>query len=275
MRAPVLLVAIAGCGFSPAGSSPTDSAGSTMHADGPMSQPDVAPVGSDAPHEIGPPCFAPDSTGLVLCLELDDQPFTVAKDGSGKAHDATVSNATTMTRDVPTTSQAAVIAIPTTIETAYSTDFDLAAFTLMAWVDRTDTPTETNTYGLVEDYGQYLSAIDAQGNFECIVQASNGDVLTAPGPAVPESEWTLTACTYDGTQLCGYVWPGGSGSTTPACTTMSPTLATAVGRGILIGARYDGEEPYNHLIGGIDSARIFDHALTGQQICTGGGRSGC
>jgi hypothetical protein len=279
MRAVAVLVGLVGCGFNAATSvdaSMTGSDSAIAGSDGGML------AGSDGGKHDAPPnplCSATDPTGLVLCLELDDANLTTtAKDGSGLGHDAAVSGlAGTVTRDVPIDSQAATIDLGTTIVTADSTDFDLQKLTLMAWVDRTDTPSGDNTYGLVYNFDQYWMGIDNNGDLECVLEFDNDTIEIYTGANIPMNSWTLTGCTYDGTQVCGTVQTGPTGSKQTTCQGVSGTLSSAGQLGILIGSRWDSVDQtvYQHLIGSIDSARIFDRALTDTEICTEGGRSGC
>jgi hypothetical protein len=273
MRAAVL-AALAGCGFSPtplAGSLTVDAARVTGSDAGMVAT-------SDAPNPR--PCYAPDLTGIVMCLELDDPDLVgsgIARDGAPGHHDATVTNGDPAMRSVPAPSPAQTIstssgAAQATIEVPDSADFALQHFTLMAWIDLTAYPTASNAYGIVEKLGAFNMYIDTDGGVDCTVGSGGQGVL---GDIVPQNTWALVACTFDGSQVCSVATVGGSGQAAePQCSDV--TLAgVASTNPVLVGARFDGTMVFNHMFGSLDSARIFNRALSAAQICVGGGRTGC
>jgi hypothetical protein len=278
MRA-LVIAAIAGCGFSPRtahvdGSvAMSDAAAAHPHMDATASMPDaVASV----------PCYASDKTGLVLCLEFDDADLAggsgIAHDGGPGHHDATVVNGALATRSVPATSQAIVITAPESetsaaIHVADSTDFNVTQMTLMAWVDRSETGDDED-YGVIEQYPNFVMTVGDDG-VGCEIENTNGVIDGVLGDTVPVGTWTLVACTYDGSSVCTLAMPGGSGpAATPQC---EPAPGPLIGGmyGPVIGAHFDGTETYTQLPGSMDSARIFNRVLTPQEICVGGGRTGC
>ena len=277
MRAAVL-TALVGCGFSPPASSLGGPADAPMlSSDAHVAMPD-APVGSAA-------CYAPDMTGIKLCLELDDSDLVgsgIARDGSPGRHDATVTDGDVTTRPIPASSPAQLISTTTaapqaTIQTADDPDFDLAALTLMAWVSPSATPDSIDTYGLIEKRNQWVMELDSDGDLECLFAVGSANSTVGPAAiSVPLDEWSLVACTYDGTRACAFVATGGSGTGQQECLSLDIDLASTTDHGVMIGSRWDSTlGVFNHLYGSIDSARIFDHALSASQICLGGGRTGC
>jgi hypothetical protein len=288
MRA-IVFVTLVGCSFSPsqahdvdASSGNTGSDASTVAID---SGSGSGGSGSGGSGSGAAPCYAPDTTGIVLCLELDDADLTgsngVARDGSPGRHDATVTDSNATTRSVPASSQAETIsttlsAPQATIQTPNSGDFDLQQLTLTAWVEPTATPDNDNTYGIIEKSDQYLLAIDDDGNLLCEVQGTQ-DVGVSTGDSVPLSTWSLVACTYDGNNVCTLVLPNGSGDSAELHCESGPdpaTLVTGGSNGPVIGGRYEGIV-YNRLYGSLDSARIFNRVLSQHDICVSGGRTNC
>ncbi len=266
----------AGCGFNPVAATNSDAI--TDGSDGPGIH--DAPIHHDAAPGAEPPlapmlCHAPDPTGLVLCLELDDPGLTTALDGSGLHHDATVANLTAITRTVPASSQGAQITSTSVIQTADSADFDLQTFTLMLWVHRENTPGTGGEYSLIDVYDQYRMRIDDQGKLSCIVESPT-TIYVAPFASVVMSDWDLVACTYDGANVCGFVFDPTAATSSSACMSINHTLDTSGMQGVSVGALNQGNATYdNHLAGKLDSARIFSRVLTTQEICVGGGLSGC
>jgi len=267
MRRAVAIAALAcGCGFRPAVSTDAPAGG----------EPDVRldtgvmPPGSE-PVDVAP-CYSTITSGLVLCLELDDPGLAQARDGSGRHHDATVMNTSAVTRDVPSTSQAIQVISSTSIDTMDSTDFDLQTFTLTAWVHREGTP--GSYYGLVHNFGQYYMAIDNNDNVFCVIEDPTATTLS--GPTINQNEWDLAWCSYDGASLCGGVYANGNPTSGQQdCTNVTTTLSTSSTHGIAIGSIATTTGHTDHLAGKLDSARIFNRALTQQEVCTSGGISGC
>ena len=93
---------------------------------------------------------------------------------------------------------------------------------------------------------------------------------------MPSNTWSLVACTYDGSQICTFVFSGGSGTAVQACSQVDSVSVAATSNGVVIGGRYSTSDGvYNRLYGSLDSARMFDRALSASEICVGGGRTGC
>jgi hypothetical protein len=276
----LVLAAVAGCGFNPGNGSSDAPINAT--SDGPIDSNGMA-VHLDAPGSSGPACYAPDPSGLLLCLELDDTNLSgsgVAHDGGPLHHDATVTNGQPIMRTVPSLSPAQQIGTSeastlTTIETPNSSDFYVQAVTLMAWVSPVDTPEAE--YTLIEKSQQWTMYIDDDGELECMFQ-SGDNVDGAIGATLPVGSWSLAACTYDGSNACAYVEAGSSGNNQKQCQGIEIGQLNGENvHGVVVGARWDttGSAIDDHLIGSIDSVRIFDRALTETEICTGGGRTGC
>jgi hypothetical protein len=259
-----LLVMLGACGFQPA---PVTS--------GDVNMPDARP---DTPIDTtiaGAPCYVPDRTGLVMCLELDDTPGTSAADGSGRHHDATVANVATVTRDVPANSQAGRIISTSTIQADPSPDFDIQQLTLELWVHREGSPASGGgIYALIHNRAQYYMAIDENDAVKCIIEEGSNFTI-ATGPALGFDEWDFAACTYDGTNLCPYVvTPAGAQAGT--CTVQTITINTGYTSGISIGSLTQVNGMHiDHLAGELDSARIFSRALTVHEICQDAGVTGC
>ena len=274
MRWPIIVAVATGCGFHPVPFSNSDAV--TNDPDAPARHVDAAHLDTTLALDARPSlCHAPDTTGIVLCLELDDTGLTAAKDGSGLGHDATVANVSAITRPLPATSQGAQIVSSSVIQTADSTDFDLQTFTLMMWVHRENTPGSNGEYALIDIYDQYRMRIDDQGKLSCVIETVS-NIYPLEFSSIPLDDWSLVACTYDGANVCGYVFDATANTTQGSCSAISKTLDTGGDQGVSVGSLNQGDATYvDHLAGKLDSARIFSRVLTQQEICIGGGLTGC
>jgi hypothetical protein len=257
---------LAACGFQPA----QVSGGDDTHM--PDARPDTPMIDMQ---NMGAPCYVPDRTGLVMCLELDDATGGQAADGSGRGHDATVANVAMVTRDVPANSQAGRIISTSTIQADTSPDFDLQQFTLELWVHREGTPASGGgIYGLVHNRGQYYMAIDENDAVKCVIETGTTFTI-ATGPTLGFDEWDFAACTYDGSNLCPYVvTPAGAQAGT--CTVDTITINVGTPSGISVGSITQSNGTHiDHLAGELDAARIFSRALPVHELCQDAGITSC
>ncbi|MDB4955987.1 MAG: putative transrane protein [Myxococcales bacterium] len=280
-RLVVTVVALwaAGCTYAP-GNPGLGPSGDARVIDG-MRVVDSTPPSDDSSIDGRAPfvCAVPDTTGLVLCLELDDPSLaTAALDASGLHHDAMLSNTSVANppRSVPITSQAAQLTSTSSIVVPDSNDFNVQTFTLMAWVQREASVSSNHELGVLDVQGQFQIKIDDQTRLKCSLD-SGGFATSSYGSAVVINEWDLVACTYDGNQICSTLFRGGSGAGMQTCQSVQKTISTQSTNGITIG---DVATPIvgitaDHFLGKLDSARMFTRALTVQQICLAGGRTGC
>lgn len=272
-----LALTLAACSYTPpVGETPdTDAAGAPEPGDPPPPPPGPdAGVVLDSPPQVT--CTVSDSS-LALCLELEDPSTSIAIDGSGKQHDAAVSNATATTRDLPTSSRALSLTSASQVMIGDSPDFDLQTLTISAWVRRTASPATGQRFGVV-DVGrkQAAMALDDQGRVVCMVR-TDFDVWVGTGGATSINEWSLVACTYDAPELCMYTFKNGSANPTVECgNTDGEPLDMSVNAGGTIGALFDtANQPVSRLSGAIDSIRVYGRALSETELCNANGLSGC
>ena len=266
------LAACAACGFRPApstGDAPPMADGSMVAGD--VTIPGDGTLAGDAPSN---PCHTTDAS-LRLCLELDEPGLamaTIALDSSGHAHDPAIANLTATMRTVPAPSAAVQLSSSSTITLAQDNDFNLQQFTLTAWMKRGGS-NPAQTQGVVDTGAQYSLSIDTFGRVQCGV--THNGTTTYPGLAQTNgNEWDLVACTYDGTNLCGYVFPNGSASATTACNGYTQSLDTNAGYGTTIG-RWAVPTSGSQFVGSLDQVRIYARALSKHDLCTAAGLSGC
>jgi hypothetical protein len=267
---------LAACSYAPPGGQQIDTDAPVLPNDpGPDAPlPPDGVVAIDAPPQVT--CTTSDPS-LTLCLELEDQSAGVAIDGSGGDHDATVTNATATTRDVPAASRALTVGSASSIMIGDSPDFDVQTLTISAWVRRSATPSFNQRYGVV-DVGrkQAALALDDQGRVVCMVRTAQ-DIWVGTGGATSVNEWSLVACTYDAPELCMYTFKGGSSNPTVECgETDGAAIDMSIDAGGTIGALFDtSNQPTSKLAGSVDSIRVYGRALSESQLCTANGLSGC
>jgi len=275
VRALALAMMVGGCGFQPGSVAGDGDADGGTGTDAGAPAHDTSFDSNRVASDTAMPSCAVSDPDLRLCLEFDDPNLataTIAVDGSGLHHDATVSNIGVVTRTVPTTSQAITSDDTTAIRIAKSSDFDLQTFTLSAWVNRT----ALAEYGLFDTGKQYTISINnGNGQVECAV-SNNGNTTSQIAAQTAQDEWDLVACTYDGTQLCAISFRNGSTSSQSACVGYNMTLDTGEPSGSAVAAwAASSTTLQSHLIGAIDQVRVWARALSTQEICTAGGLAGC
>src|SRR5258706_5680812 len=264
MRVAVIAL-VAGCAFHPG-------AGTREPDDAPA---DVA-TPRDAPADVGidgpPPLCEVADASLVLCLEFNEVGLAGAAnaiDGSGKHHDAALSNIGVTTRTVPATSQAITLTSSTDITLPMHSDFDLQHFTLSAWVKRN----ALAEMGVFDTGKQYtISLFNADGSVECAVSHQTTTSGFANGSPTASGEWDLVACTNDGAQLCSYSFRNGSKTPTVKCLAYTQSIDTGIGLGTTVGEWAGGG---SHFTGALDQVRVYNRALSASQLCVQGGLSGC
>jgi len=276
------VVLLAGCSFEPPGAGPTTAPDAAISADAasadvdaPSGQPPPPPP--DAPPQVT--CTTSDGA-LQLCLELEDASFTsgTVVDGSGHARDATVANLAMATRDVPTVSHAAGLSSTSAIRVAETSALDAQAVTLMAWVQRTSIPASGARFGVL-DIGrrQAALAIDDSGHVVCFVKTDE-TIWFREGGSTGRNEWALAACTYDAPTLCAYSFRAGSATPDVTCgSTDGASLDTSSSSGTTIGALFDLDSGnlISHFAGNVDGIRIYNRALTRDELCRSGNIPGC
>ncbi len=263
---------VSACSYAPPNANNSDDDGTSPDA---PTTPD-SPDGSDAPPREA--CSAPDSTGLVLCLEFDDGVDDGTLLDSSPAHrDATTSGLSPATRTVPGNSPAAQIGATSTTRVPQDPALDLSTYTLAAWVHPDSLPqTSVDIFGVVDHENQYAMLI----GFDTISPSIESRcVNTDVGryeytDVLPMGAWSFLACTYDGTRLCAYHWNATDGGNS-FCHDESPPNATGA-QGLAIGHLSDTGVAQNHFDGAIDSVQVFDRAVTENKLCAAIGQAaGC
>lgn len=273
----IALVSCAGCSFQH---------GVAVTGDVPMQPEDAkhdSGSDSDAPSIDAPkvPVDAPPNacdttdTSLRLCIEFDESDLataTTARDGSGLAHDMAIDNIAVASRNVPAQSQAAQLSSSSTIKLAQHADFDLQQFTVTAWIRR-GASNPAQTQGVIDTGAQYALSIDTFGRVQCGI--THDGTTTFPGLAQTSgNQWNLVACTYNGSNLCGYAFQNGSASPQTECDSYTQSVDTNAGYGTTIGA-WAVPTSGSQFIGSVDQVRVYARALSQQELCTAAGISGC
>jgi len=262
------IIVVAGCSFEHGQLAPGNGA-----SDGSVD--DVADGSRSTDGAIdGPPiptCGVSDPS-LVWCLEFDEANLASAPkaiDGSGKNHHPSIANIAVTTRTVPAASQAITLTASSSITIPKPSDFNVQEVTLTAWIKR-EAATEI---GVIDTAFQYTLSIEgANHTVQCAIASTSGTAVEYLGvSATALDEWDLIACTYDGAQACTYSYRNGSPNVQMGCLNRNSSTATN-GSTSSAGEWTDGTR---HFIGSLDQVRIYNRALTWQQICQAGGLSGC
>lgn len=224
------------------------------------------------------PCSAPDASGVVLCLELDDgvEDGTLDDSSAGRHH-ATTAGLGPATRTMPSDSPAAQVHpdAVTRVPEDPALDRD-AAYTFAVWIRPDTLPTTGEVFGILDHEDQYAMLIGhpAAGDVEnrCVHTGVERYEWTS---GLTAGAWSFLACTWDGAQLCAYRW---SSPTSHEHVCHVPTvLPNATGsHGLAVGHLSEGGVAHSRLDGALDSVQIFDRGMTEDQLCTLLGRgTGC
>lgn len=224
--------------------------------------------------DTGPPpplCDVIDSS-LVWCLEFDEAGLASASttlDGAGMHLDPAISGISVVTRNVPANSQAIALSATSSISIAKPGAFDLQAYTLTAWVNRSSS-SELGVLDTSHQYTMSISSVDR--TVECSASNQMGTIGTVSGvSATGSNEWDLIACTFDGQHVCSYSLRNGSNVAVGGCGNFNQTLATN-GATTTVGQWANGVSTF---AGQIDQVRIYNRVLSANEICQNGGLSGC
>jgi hypothetical protein len=268
-RSPLVLSLLAACSYSP----PSAPSGADS--------PDAAVV--DPTPDSGdvttiPPCSAPDPSGLMLCLEFDDNVAdgTLYDSSPARLHAAASGLAPAM-RDVPAVSPAAKVAPDAVVRVPEHAALDRdAAYTFAVWVRPDALPGEGAVYGLLDHEQQYAMLIGHSVGQPIENRCVHTGVARYEWTEnLPAAAWSFLACTWDGTELCAYRW---SSPTDHERFCHQPTIAPATtgAHGLAIGHLSDSGGAHSRLDGALDSVLIFDRGLSQDQLCSVIGRPvGC
>lgn len=211
--------------------------------------------------------------GQVACYQFEDLLGSgVFTDGSGNARDAVATGFSTVTRDVPTASQAIVPGANASAKVTDTAAFHLNGdFTITAWI-RPENPDPGTNEGLVDHEGAWALSI-FQGKLRCWSNRDAGLFVVETSSWI-NNAWQLVACEVTNNQGC-IVQIDQDGVQTKTCATVS-TPGSNGGNGISIGSFQDGggaaQEPWN---GALDDLRIYARALDDSELCTLSGHAAC
>jgi hypothetical protein len=243
---------LAACSFSPA------NVGGDASED---ESPDAAP---EPPATNAVPCSTPDSSGLVLCLELEDGVDDgLLRDSSPGGRDAATIGLVPATR---VTSKAAMVGEDAETRVAEDAAFDLdAAYTMSVWVQPQTLPGSGEAQGLIDREGQYAMVLGRSAWSGHQNRCAHTEVGFEYTTGMPTDRWTFLACTWDGAQLCAVRWSGPT-DRERYCRAIGAPNATG-SRGVAIGHLSDQGAPFLRYAGALDSLQIYRRALTPDQLC--------
>jgi len=263
------MLLFAGCTYAPRAAADRPDADPTTPPD--VDDPDVPPP-------QGVACSAPETTGLVLCLEFDDDVQDGTLDDSAPGHhDAVTTGLSPATRTMPSPSPAALIGASSVTRVADDPVLDRdAAYTFAAWVRPDALPAEGSVYGIIDHEEQYAMLIGHSigGTVEnrCVhtgvAKYEYTENLTA-------GAWSFLACTWNGTELCAYRWTA-DGDHEHYCHVPAIKPNATGSHGLAIGHLSEEGDAHSRFGGALDSIQMYDHGMTEDQLCTLIGKgSGC
>lgn len=219
---------------------------------------DPPPPDPEPPSEPPP---GPIEEGAVGFWGFDESSGQVAVDGSGMSNDGVFSGGVAR---VEGQHEGAVQLNGSTgrVTVADAPSLDVSGpLTLAAWVrpDRTATQyVMKKAQGYSVD-GYELALASTGRPFFRVNEASNGNAFRVDGPSVVavDGTWTHLVGVFDGSQLRLYV-DGELVSTKPG-----PSAVAVNGLPLVIGNQPGNEYPF---AGGIDEARVYERALSSQEI---------
>lgn len=257
----VLVVALAGgCSFTPP--IPADD----QSSDDPGPDASVSSDG-DTTTTPGPARCGVSDGNLKLCLEFDDDvdPMRVARDGSGKGHDAEASFVNRMTRaDAP--GYAAILSTVSRLHVGETADLDIKDnLTVEMWIAPAGIASGQRYY-LLDNDDQYSMSYDDRRDITCAIAGVNVESQASVG----QGAFHHVACTYDRNELRVYVDGDLSG-----CREETQAIPITRTDGTAIGANLEGAAVSQSYNGQLDGVRIYDRTLSSSELCSRAGKSGC
>jgi len=239
-----LLFATAACSFEPGSAITTDARLDADEADAATIDADV-----DAP----PAAFCdPTSSALVACYQLDGNTF----DASGHNLNATMTNVTFVAGKVGMAMQFGATSAADVLDSPL---FDVAAFTIEAWINPSQLPGTGLRAGILDCNGQYGLFLREMGTLQCL---TIGGASVQASAVIATNAWTHVACTYNGTTATLYV-----NGVSIAVVGGGGTLSAGGTSGISVAAD-NPPGSGSRLIGRIDQVRIFNVAHSASEICS-------
>lgn len=217
------------------------------------------------------PCKTPDATGLVVCLEFEDQVDDDMLDDSSPARRTVTSmGLAQMSSTMPVGGATNVVDVGANARAyvAQDTALDLkAGYTLAAWIKPDTAPPPNTARGVMDHEGQYAMIVSANGGGEMYNRCQHTGVAKYEYTTrLPVGVWQLMACTFDGTRLCAWRWA----STTDHerfCHDVSIQPAASGTNGLSIGHLSNSGAPLARFDGALDSVQVYNRAMTEAQVC--------
>ena len=218
---------------------------------------------------------------LIMCADFETNPISSPIDDglSEKIGEANVTSTTRTKADFSMENAAATSGVfQSGMVIPETGDLDINdTMTIELWAFMTTLPVGVPDYGLVNNVSQYSVRIDANGTVVCTFQGNgtNGGNNTFFTAATTNTlsilSWHHIACTYDGTNIRGYI----DGALVTAATGPSE-IATNGDVGTAIGSDMSGSGSVkNRLNGAIDNVRIWHRALSPADVCVAAAISPC
>jgi hypothetical protein len=217
------------------------------------------------------PCKTPDATGLVVCLEFEDNVDDGTLDDSSPARRTVASmGLAQLTSTMPIGGTTNVVDVGTAARTYVAQDaaLDLAGgYTLAAWVKPDSAPAANTARGVMDHEGQYAMIVSANGSGDMYNRCQHTGVAKYEYTTrLPVGVWQLMACTFDGVELCAWRWAGAS-DRERFCHDVSIQPAASGTNGLAVGHLSSSGAPLYRFDGALESVQVYNRAMTEAQLC--------
>jgi len=231
---------------------------SSLASDGGTRHPIVNAIEILGSEDIDPPSNTPSADGLVGHWTLDEPNGVIANDVSGQGHTGTLERGLIFDKDKTDGQIKGAVEFDGSDDRISLPDIDnglQSGFSVSAWVNPSNA--EGGYQGIVGSTtaGGFMMFINKGKLAFKVTTNENGQKLVSEG-IIRNNVWQMVTCTFDGTDMRWYI-NGENVHNEPLSGTLKDSGAA------LIGSSGWGEEYFE---GGIDDVRLFDNALTEQQI---------
>jgi Concanavalin A-like lectin/glucanases superfamily len=226
------------------------------------------------------PCKTPDPTGLVVCLEFEDEVGDGMLDDSSPARRTVTSTGLAqLSSMMPMGGTTNVVDVGTAARTYVAQDAALdlkSGYTLAAWIKPDTAPAANTARGVMDHEGQYAMIVSANGTGDMYNRCQHTGVAKYEYTTrLPVGVWQLMACTFDGAELCAWRWASATDHE-QFCHAVSLQPAASGTNGLAVGHLSSSGAPLYRFDGALDSVQVYNRAMTEAQLCAMVGQpAGC
>ncbi|OGH14905.1 MAG: hypothetical protein A2687_04640 [Candidatus Levybacteria bacterium RIFCSPHIGHO2_01_FULL_38_26] len=235
----------------------------TTSAPSPTPTPTTAPTPTSTPIPTPTPTPTPDiAASMIGYWKMDEASWSGISgevvDSSGNNNNGTAVNGATTAGGLLGRA-GSFDGVNDEVQVSHATSIDPAVITFAAWVNPTNissSPVVMDKFGSTT--GWHMRIANGGSSFRCSISTTSGTIQNNVSFSFANNTWYHLACSYDGANVRNYV----NGVLVGSPKAQSGSLTT--GSGVLrIGSR-----GLNYFAGRIDEVKIFDRALTAQEIAS-------